>query len=130
MKNILLLSTLIFCCNVYSQTEEWQYLGEQSNGTGYYYKSNSEDKAWIKTESPQLEYFNKEGQKKHVDGYQVTLWQFDCADKQIGIVQATAYDKMGNFLSSLSFKSYEINMMYVNPDSVGEVYLRAFCQRD
>ena len=73
---------------------------------------------------------NKALKRSDVDWTQLTLWQFDCEDKQIGVVQATSYDKLGNVLSSLNFKSYEIEMTYVNPDSLGEAYLRAFCQRD
>ncbi|WP_332032718.1 surface-adhesin E family protein [Kaistella sp.] len=130
MKNILLLATIFLFSNLYSQTNEWEFIGSAPDSNSYYYKPNSENKAWIKIESPQLEYINKEGQRKYVDGYQVTLWQFDCEEKQIGIVQTTTYDKKGLVLNTLSIKNFEIDMTYVNPDSMGEVYLTAFCQRN
>ena len=69
------------------------------------------------------------GKNKTVDGYQLNLWLFDCEEKQIGVVQTTTYDKSGNVLGTLNIKSYEIEMQYVNPNSLGENFLQAFCKK-
>lgn len=39
-----------------------------------------------------------------IDGYQINLWQYDCDEKQIGIVQLTTYDKLGKVVGSYSKK--------------------------
>ncbi|MBW8359314.1 MAG: hypothetical protein K0M63_05850 [Weeksellaceae bacterium] len=128
MKNILLLVTVFLAGHLFSQTEEWLNLGTDAKQSTYYYKPHSTNKAWIKIASPQITYYDN-GKNKTVDGYQLNLWLFDCEEKQIGVVQTTTYDKSGNVLRTLHIKSYEIELQYVNPNSIGENFLQAFCKK-
>ena len=129
MKNILLLVTVFLAGHLFSQTEEWLNLGTDAKQSTYYYKPHSNNKAWVKVESPQIAYYDKDGKNKTADGYQLNLWSYDCEEKQIGVVQTTTYDRAGNVLGTLSIKSYEMELHYVNPNSLGENFLQAFCKK-
>ena len=129
MKNILLLVTVFLSGHLFSQTEEWLKLGTDTEKTTYYYKPHSNNKAWIKMESPQLTYYDNDGKSKTTDGYQLNLWIYDCDEKQLGLIQMITYDKSGNVLQTLNLKSFEIELRYVIPNSLGENFLQAFCKK-
>lgn len=128
MKRLFTLFTIFLASHLFSQKDDWQLLGTANLHT-YYYKAHSRNKAWIKTESKQLEYIDNKGAKKVIDGYQMNLWQYDCDERQIGIIQLTTYDKLGSVVGSYSKKSYEIELEYVNPNSMGEYFVNVFCER-
>lgn len=128
MKSTLLFFAVTYSSFLFSQSNDWKYLGKKdSEKTIFYFKTNSNDTGWIKSESPETVYYDK-NQKKVIDGYQITLWKFDCDERQIGLVQTTTYDKKGNVKKTLSLKSFQIEMDYAVPDSLGEDFLKAFCE--
>lgn len=104
-------------------------MGEQDSNK-YYYKPNNEDSGWIKTVSDSIEYINSSGKKMKAEGYSMLLWKFDCIERQIGMAQFIVYSKEGKVLHSISLKSYEIEMLFVVPDSLGEIYFNTFCNQN
>ncbi|WP_322969505.1 surface-adhesin E family protein [Faecalibacter sp. LW9] len=125
---IILLFFLSFGCNLFAQDSEWNYIGTGTDKTKYYFKINSENTAWTKEESKETVYFVK-NLKKTIDGYHLSLWKFDCDEKQIGIVQKNTYSKDGKLIDNISLKSYEVEMDYVVPDSIGESLIKSFCEK-
>ena len=109
--------------------QEWKYIIKSADGTEYYYKPNTSKTAWVKQVSSKTSYYSKEekGQKKIVDGYHVCLWKFDCEEKKIGLAQQNTYNTNGEVLSAITFKEYDIEMIYPNPDSIAENLINAFC---
>ena len=124
MKTILFLFVILFGENLVAQ--EWKYITKSANGTEYFYKPNTSKTAWIKQVSSQTAYYEK-GQKKIVDGYNLTLWRFDCEDKKIGVVQQNTYNADGELLNTFTLKEYEIELTYVVPDTIGENLINTFC---
>lgn len=117
MKKILLLFALLISCNVlFAQKSEWELIAEGVDSTMYYYKPNTKNTAWIKV---------VEEKNKNVE-YLINLYQFDCDERKIGVVQVVSY-KNGKVLNSTTLKSYEIEMRYVVPESIGETLLLYFC---
>lgn len=128
MKSLFLFCSLFLSNYLFSQTEEWKYIGLDGKGNStYYYKSNSKNTGWIKIESKETIYFDENQNEKKIDGYQLILWKFDCEEKQIGVIQSITYDKNSKVLSSINLKSYEIEMFYIVPNSVGELFFKSFC---
>jgi hypothetical protein len=127
MKTVLLLFIVFIGENLTAQ--EWQYIATSSDGTEYYFKPNSSKTGWIKQVSAKTDYFPKElkGQKKTINGYNICLWKFDCDEKQIGLIQKNTYSSNGEVVDSIIIKDYNIEMLYVVPDSTGERLLKAFC---
>lgn len=113
--------------NLFSQ--DWEYVTTGEDNTKYYYKPNTSTTAWIKEESDKIMYYptNKIQSKKIIEGYQITLYKYDCSDKQMGIIQITTYSKLGKVLKSSKVNEYLVDMNYVIPDSVGESILNSFC---
>lgn len=118
MKKILLLFALLISCNIlFAQKSEWKLIAEGADSTMYYYKPNTKNTAWIKGVKA----------KRKDDEYYITLYQFDCEERKIGAVQDITY-KNGKVLNNVVLKSYEIEMGYVIPESIGETLLLYFCQ--
>lgn len=128
MKSLLLFTAVAFSNCLFSQTNDWKYLGKNdSEKTIFYFKPNSNDTGWIKSESPETVYYDK-NQKKVIDGFTLNLWRFDCEERQIGLVQSIIYSKNSKLLQSIFLKDYEVEMNYVIPESNGEAFLKAFCE--
>ena len=87
---------------------------------------NTNNTIWIKKVSENTEvYVNQE--KKIIDGYQLILFKIDCDNRKLGLIQVAIYDKKGEIVTSTKLKDYEVDMDYVIPDSVGEIYLDTYC---
>lgn len=129
MKRFLLLMTLLCGADLFSQ--DWREIAI-GNDSKYYYKPNNDKTGWIKEVSEKLVYYsaNTDKSKKIIDGYQISLYKFDCSEKQIGILQMTTYSKSGNVLKTLKINEYLVEMNYVIPDSIGEGMLDSFCYKE
>ncbi|RED23450.1 hypothetical protein BD847_2503 [Flavobacterium cutihirudinis] len=127
MKKLFLLITFFAFSFAYSQ--DWKLLFELPDAGSYYYKSNTNETAWIKVVSDKIKYYSSKTsrEQKSVDGYSVSLWKFDCRSKKMGIIKSTTYNKDGKVLESFSQNELLVEMDYVNPDSIGEGLLITFC---
>ena len=128
MKKILLLLSLLIFSLSYSQ--EWKFLFEINNES-FFFKPNTKNTGWIKVISEKTEYYLKNIVNVQVtDGYTKTLWKFDCENKKIAPLQINVYSKTGGLLQSIKKDEYETEMLFVIPDSVGEGFLNAFCNKE
>lgn len=129
MKKFLIIAAILIGANLFAQ--DWEYITSGEKNNKFYYKPNTDDTAWIKEVSNKLSYYetNKEQSKKIIDGYQITLYKFDCSKKQIGGIQLITYSKSGKVLKTYTFPEYLIEMNYVVPDSIGESLLKSFCKK-
>ncbi len=128
MKIFFLSFFLICSSNLIAQNNEWIFIETGADNTKYFFKQNTEKTAWTKAESQETIYFDKDI-KKTIDGYHLSLWKYDCDERQIGIIQKNTYTKNGKLVNSFTLKSYEIEMNYVVPDSIGESLINSFCQK-
>ena len=127
MKIILLLISFFISSFCYSQ--DWKFVLESKTGI-YQYKPNTDETAWIKLIDDKIEYYPRKTSQRlaTVDGYEISLYKFDCKSKKIGIIQVTVYSKDGKVLDTYSENELLVEMNYVTPDSIGEVLLKTFCE--
>jgi|GEM_PF-1303623 len=125
-KLLLALSFFVFS---FSYAQDWKYIFEINNQR-YYYRPNTKNTAWIKDVSKETKYYKKDSTGLEIiDGYTLTLWKFDCENKQIGPVQINVYSNEGTLLNNLSENEYLVDMKYVTPESSGERFLNEFCNK-
>ncbi len=125
------LFSLFFFIFTFNYSQDWKLISENDDSS-YYYKPNTDDTAWIKEVSEKIEYYpnKKSMDAKYIDGFSLLLHKFDCNSKKLGWLQMNIYSKDGKLLNSYDTKEYLVDMKYVTPDSVGETFLNAFCNKD
>lgn len=125
----LLFSLFLFIFS-FSYSQDWKFLFEKNNES-FFYKPNTKNTGWIKVFSNQTEYYLKNIVNVQVtDGHTLTLWKFDCENKSIAPLQINVYSKTGRLLQSVINDESSSNKTYVIPDSVGERFLNAFCNKE
>ncbi len=128
MKKILLLLLLLTFSLSYAQ--DWKFLFENNNES-FFFKPNTKNTGWIKVISEKTEYYLKNIVNVQVtDGYTKTLWKFDCENKKIAQLQIHVYSKTGGILQSVENEESSLKTTYVIPDTVGEGFLNAFCNKE
>ena len=78
-----------------SYSQQWSFIGK-SNKSDYYIRkktSQSDDnKYWIKEVAPKHDYQSKSGKKVILlNGYRLYLYDFDCIDRRIQLIQIATY---------------------------------------
>lgn len=103
----------------------------KKNNESFFYKPNTTNTGWIKVFSNQTEYHLKNIVNVQVtDGYTLTLWKFDCENRKIATLQINVYSKTGGLLQSVINDESSSKTKYVIPDSAGEGFLNAFCNKE
>ncbi len=129
MKKLLLALTLFLFSISYSQ--EWKLISE-NDASSFYYKPNTDDTAWIKEFSKKIKYYPSKSSMdtKYIDGYQLSLYKYNCSSKKMGLLQVNIYSKDGKLLNSYETNEYLVDMKYVTPDSIGETFFNVFCSKE
>lgn len=118
----------------FSFSQEWSFIGT-SNKSNYYIRkktSQSEDnKYWIKEVAPKLDYKTKSGKKVVVlNGYRLTLYDFDCSDRRLQLIQNVLYNSLGKNVFSYEKEDWEDDWSDVIPDTLGEFFLNTICDEN
>lgn len=131
MKTIILVLLLI---PLASYSQKWNFIGT-SNKTDYYIRkktSQSEDnKYWIKEVAPKLDYQTKSGKKAILlNGYRLYLYDFDCTDRRLQLIQIATYNSAGKNVYSYEKEDWEEDWSDVIPDTIGELFLNTVCDEN
>lgn len=109
--------------------QEWTHFSTTKNGTKQYYKKHSENvlykKIWIKEEGANLQMINNNKTVSTYSGYNLTLYNVDCRDRKIAIIQVNHYDSDDKLLSSLEGNEYKL--VYSVPGSSGDKIIELAC---
>jgi hypothetical protein len=129
MKALFFLMLFAPMSNLFAQ--EWTYLTTSKNGSKQYYKKHSENvmfkKIWIKEEGAKLQMVNKNNKVVAYSGHNLSLYNVDCRDKKIALIQVTHFDTKDNLLTSS--EGNEFNWSYMSPGSIGDMIITAACDR-
>jgi hypothetical protein len=120
--------------NTFSQ--EWTFVGNSTDGDQYYLRGmagNSDEgttKRWSKRVSKSMSY--TKGGKKYtlVNGYCLSLYDYDCSGRQSKLVSFAYYNSKGSLVYSLQFQEYQTEWYDVLPDSIGEMLLNKVCESE
>ncbi len=112
-----------------SYSQEWTHFSTLKNGTKQYYKKHSENvlykKIWIKEEGANLQMINNNKTVSTYSGYNLTLYNVDCRDRKIAIIQVNHYDIDDKLLSSIEGNEYKL--VYTVPGSSGDKIIEVAC---
>ena len=130
MKQLLLIIISFFAFS-YSFSQEWKLIDEGANGSETYIRPHSDNSAWIKkTKSDVPLDYEKYGFDKTTEGYTLVLYRFDCRSLKLGVLASNFYNNEGEVKYSKQLKEYEIDMNYAVPETIGEFWLKSFCELD
>lgn len=124
----------LFILPFVSNSQDWSFIGT-SNKSDYYIRkktSQSDDnKYWIKEVAPKLDYKTKSGKKVVVlNGYRLTLYDFDCTDSRLQLIQIATYNSAGKNVYSYEKEDWEEDWSDVIPDTLGELFLNTVCDEN
>lgn len=129
MKALIFLMLLAPLSSLFAQ--DWTYLTTSKNGNKQYYKKHSENvlfnKIWIKEEGNNLQMLNKNNKSVAYSGYNLSLYNVECRDKKIALIQVSHYDINDNLLSTSEGNEYKL--VYVVPGSFGDKIIEAACNQ-
>jgi hypothetical protein len=129
MKALIFLMLLAPLSSLFAQ--DWTYLTTSKNGNKQYYKKHSENvlfkKIWIKEEGSNLKMVNKNNKIVSYSGYNLSLYNVECRDKKIALIQVSHYDINDNLLSTSEGNEYKL--VYVVPGSFGDKIIEAACNQ-
>lgn len=128
MDKILLLLTITLTGFLSAQTDEWAFIGKNDEGSSFYFGPNANNTAWIKEESKTI-FFYSGWEKKSVEGQLMTLFKYNCQERQLAYIKRIVYDKNGKVLDNFQRESDKIKMESPMQNSLGENYLNAFCSQ-
>lgn len=128
----LLISLLILPFISFSQ--QWSFIGT-SNKSDYYIRKKTlqsdDNKYWIKEVAPKLDYKTKSGKKVVVlNGYRLTLYDFDCSERRLQLIQNVLYNSLGKNVFSYEKEDWEDDWSDVIPDTLGEFFLNTICDEN
>ena len=117
-----------------SYSQDWSFIGT-SNKSNYYLRkktSQSDDnKYWIKEVAPKLDYQTKSGKKVIIlNGYRLSLYDFDCSDRRLQLIQHVIYNSVGKNVYSYEKEDWEDDWSDVIPDTNGEFFLNTVCDEN
>ncbi|WP_040282489.1 hypothetical protein [Psychroserpens damuponensis] len=125
----LLLITISFFAFSYSFSQEWQLINNELDGSETYIRQHTSNSAWIKRTKQDVPLdYDKYGFNKINEGYTVILFRFDCRSLKLGVLVSVYYNNEGEVKHSQQYEDYEVNMNYAVPDSLGEFWLKTFCE--
>lgn len=114
-----------------SNSQDWTYFAKSKYGNNQYFKIHSEDvfykKIWIKEEGNQLQMVKKKNKVVSYSGYNLSLYNVDCVDRKISLMQVDHYNLKDDLLQSS--KGYEFKWEYMSPGSLGDMVIDAACKR-
>lgn len=129
MKKIFTLLFFSLFTNLFSQTNNWTYVGENVSNAKFYIKEIGNpyfsSSCWVKCYMPAKSYRNKEGKLvKRSSPYLIERWEISCDFQQISRSSSILYNSDGTVkASSNNYSPSE----YVTPDSMGESILNYMC---
>lgn len=135
MKNIFLITFLIFSLNSFAQ--KWEEVTKDKFGNKYFIKSSyvskggeySTDeniiKIWTKQTVTYIKLLNGKVYKK---AYMVQLTEFDCKNSSTKLRSRIVYSAEGNVIMTDNYSSFENDWEVVVPDTVGEIILNKVCE--
>jgi len=126
IKKISILALLITINFYYSQKTWLPVITSFEPEVKTFMALNTSNTIWIKTVSKNIGYYTAKG-KKVTEGNKLVLYKVDCSNRKLGILQIAVYDVNGKILDSTKFEDYNVEMDYVIPDTVGEIYLDTYC---
>jgi hypothetical protein len=110
----------------FSYSQEWELFLTDSEGIEIYTRPHTESTAWFKTTPKQI----PTKINKTIEGYTIQLVQFDCTSKKMGVLANYEYDKEGSLVNSYEYETYEVEMKYTPPETIGELMVNTFCKKD
>lgn len=117
-----------------SYSQDWSFIGTSNKSNFYVRKKTSqsgENKYWIKEVAPKLDYKTKSGKKVVVlNGYRLTLYDFDCSDRRLQLIQNVLYNSLGKNVFSYEKEDWEDDWSDVIPDTLGEFFLNTVCDEN
>ena len=109
--------------------QEWIHFSTSKDGTKHYYKRHSENvlfkKIWIKEEGTNLPMIDNHLAVSTYSGYNLTLYNIDCRDRKIAIIQINHFDNNDRLLSTSEGNEFEL--IYVVPGSTGDKIIEVAC---
>jgi hypothetical protein len=129
MKALIFLMLFAPLSNLLAQ--DWTYLTTAKNGNKQYYKKHSENvlfkKIWIKEEGNNLQRVSKNNKIVVYSGYNLSLYNVDCRDRKIALMQVDHYNNKDIILSSS--EGDEFKWSYMSPGSIGDMIINAACAK-
>jgi hypothetical protein len=133
MKLRILLAFLALFISKTNFGQDWIYAGSSVSGDQYYIRSNNSaenfnKKVWSKQVSKSIKYFKKGKTFFIINGYCLSLNEYDCSGRQTNLVSVAYYNSKGTLVHTVQFKEYQSEWNDVLPDSVGEMILDKVCE--
>jgi hypothetical protein len=111
--------------------QDWTYFGKSKYGNKQYFKLHSEaintKKIWIKEEGNNLKMVNNKNKIVSYAGYNLSLYNVDCVDRKLSLMQVDHYNLKDDLLQSS--EGYEFKWIYMSPGSLGDMVIDAACKR-
>lgn len=121
----------LFILPFVSHSQDWTYFGKSMYGNNQYFKLHSEaintKKIWIKEEGNNLKMVNNKNKIVSYAGYNLSLYNVDCVDRKLSLMQVDHYNLKNDLLKST--EGYEFKWMYMSPGSLGDMIINAACKR-
>ena len=111
-----------------SYSQEWKLIHSNTENI-FHIKQNSENTAWIRiTKNPDYIDFDLNEFTWDITEKKMILFRYDCIKKQLGELAYTSYNYSDKIMKSYQNEEYKVKMEYAIPESMGEVYVNAFCE--
>ncbi len=133
MKKHLIALLFIFFIYNHASSQDWVFVGEGNQDDSKYYirnktvENSSTKKAWIKRTGSKITVKKNGKTYTYRNGYQVTLYEYDCSENKLKLCRIVSYDSKGVVVESITIKEYLREWTDVVPDSIGEMILTKAC---
>ena len=133
MNQRLLFLLFFISCSFFSFSQDWIYIGKDSEGNKYSMRYNNatdllgNKKIWVKQESKNLKYIKKGKSYSILNGYSMNLIAFDCSARQIQLIRTVYYTSKGSEVYEPDLSLYQREWKDVTPERIDEFILDKAC---